>query len=118
MPSSRSSPAIDRTELSGQDRYKNINRPHVPSVLSVLPFPPTIVRCYTKEDLCIRSVRLNIEDTIGNLQDKQDRQDKASIDSFILVLFINHETGQTGQLLDKIVEVMNETTLYAIIICI
>ena len=118
MPSFRFSPVADRTELSGQDRNKNSNRHHVLRVLSVLSFLPTIARCYTKGDRCVRSVRLNIEDTMENLQDKQDRQDKASIDSFILVLFINHETGQTGQLLDKIVEVMNETTLYAIIICI
>lgn len=101
MPLCRSSPAADRTELSRQDRNINIDRPHVSSVLSVLPFPPIIARCYTKEDRCVRSVRLNIEDTIGNLQDKQDRQDIASIDNFILVLSINYETGQTVQLQDK-----------------
>lgn len=101
MPSSRSSPAAARTELSGQDGNKNINRLHVPSVLSVLPFQPTIVRCYKKEDRYARSVQLNIEDTMENLQDKQDRQDIASIDNFILVLFINYETGQTVQLQDK-----------------
>lgn len=101
MPLCRSSPAADRTELSGQDRNKNSNRHHVLRVLSVLSFLPTIARCYTKEERCVRSVRLNIEDTMENLQDKQDRQDKASIDNFILVLSINYGTGQTVQLQDK-----------------
>lgn len=104
MPSSRSSPVADRTELFGQDRNKNSNRPQVLSVRSVLPFLPTIARCYTKEERCVSSVRLNIEDTIGNLQDKQDRQDIASIDNFILVLSINYEPGQTGQLLQEVFE--------------
>jgi len=101
MPLFRSSPAAGRTELSGQDRNKNNNRHHVLRVLPVLPFLPTIARRYTKKDRYVRSVRLNIEDTIGNLQDKQDRQDIAPIDNFILVLSINYETGQTVQLLSK-----------------
>jgi|GEM_PF-3003085 len=101
MPSFRFSPVADRTEIFRRDRNINIHRTHVPSVLSVLPFPPIIARCYAKEDRNVRSVWLNIEDTIGNLQDKQDRQCKASIDNFILVLSINYETGQTVQLQDK-----------------
>lgn len=102
MPSFRFSPVADRTEIFRRDRNINIDRPHVPSVLSVLPFPSTIDMDHEDEG-CVRSGQLKIEDTMENLQDKQDRQDIASIDNFILVLSINYETGQTVQFLDKII---------------
>jgi len=56
-----------------------------------------------EEEGCVRSGQFKIEDTMENLQDKQDRQDIAPIDNFILVLLINFDTGQTVQFLDKII---------------